>query len=168
MNLRRWLRDHSLKLLAIRDTPDAIARGVAIGIFFGFVPVFGIKNLSAIVLAWLTRSNILAAVIAGAMHDAIFPLMPAIYWWQYRIGFWLLSSPHRWPQGLIELSWKDQSWRDWHTFLSVGGPWLLGSILFSTPWAMAAHFITRRIVIRHHAKRAAAQAVEERPPQDPP
>ena len=28
MNLHRWLREHSLKLLAIRDTPEAIAGGV--------------------------------------------------------------------------------------------------------------------------------------------
>ena len=38
MNPRRWLHNHSLKLLAIRDTPEAIAGGVAIGIFFGFFP----------------------------------------------------------------------------------------------------------------------------------
>ena len=30
MNVKRWLREHSLKLLAIRDTPEAIAGGVAI------------------------------------------------------------------------------------------------------------------------------------------
>src|SRR5436309_2075255 len=34
MNPRRWLHEHSLKLLAIRDTPEAIAGGVAIGLFF--------------------------------------------------------------------------------------------------------------------------------------
>jgi uncharacterized protein (DUF2062 family) len=65
MNPRRWFHEHSLKLLAIRDTPEAIAGGVAIGIFFGFVPIVGLKTVSAIFFAWLTRSNILAAVIAG-------------------------------------------------------------------------------------------------------
>jgi len=48
LNLRRWLHEHSLKLLAIRDTPEAIAGGVAIGIFFGFTPLFGLKTLLAI------------------------------------------------------------------------------------------------------------------------
>jgi len=38
MNLRRWFHEHSLKLLAIRDTPEAIAGGVAIGIFLGSLP----------------------------------------------------------------------------------------------------------------------------------
>ena len=45
MNLRKWFKEHSLKLLAIRDTPNAIAGGVAIGIFFGFTPLVGLKTL---------------------------------------------------------------------------------------------------------------------------
>src|SRR6266568_4839097 len=65
MNLRRWFKEHSLKLLAIRDTPQAIAGGVAIGIFFGFTPLFGLKTLLSILFAWLTRSNILAAVLGA-------------------------------------------------------------------------------------------------------
>src|SRR2546423_7488613 len=79
MNPRRWLHEHSLKLLAIRDTPEAIAGGVAIGIFFGFTPLFGLKTLSAIFFAWLTRSNILAAVLAATLHDIILPFIPMIY-----------------------------------------------------------------------------------------
>ena len=121
MNPRRWLQEHSLKLLAIRDTPEAIAGGVAIGIFFGFIPIVGLKTISAIFLAWLTRSNILAAVIAGAFHDIFLPLMPVIYRWEYDVGFWLLHNPHRWPPAF---AWfrcitaereTDPPSFDWHT-----------------------------------------------------
>src|SRR5437899_7940717 len=98
MNPRRWLHEHSLKLLAIRDTPEAIAGGVAIGIFFGFTPLFGLKTLSAIFVAWITRSNILAAVLAASLHDVILPFMPAVYWWEYALGHWILSQPHEWPR----------------------------------------------------------------------
>ena len=58
MNLRRWLHEHSLKLLAIRDTPEAIAGGVTIGVFFGFMPLFGMKTALALFFAWLTRRTI--------------------------------------------------------------------------------------------------------------
>ncbi len=64
MDPRRWLHEHSLKLLAIRDTPDAIAGGVAIGIFIGFTPLIGLKTALTILFALLTRCNILAAVIS--------------------------------------------------------------------------------------------------------
>src|SRR3974377_456026 len=91
LRLRRWLHEHSLKLLAIRDTPEAIAGGVAIGIFFGFMPVFVINPVSAIFFAWLTRSNILAAVLAGALHDLFLPLMPMVYRWEYILGYFILN-----------------------------------------------------------------------------
>ena len=129
LKVHHWLHEHSLKLLAIRDTPEAIAGGVAIGIFFGFVPIVGLKTLSAIFFAWLTRSNIIAAVVAGTLHDVIWPFMPVIYRWEYEVGYWLLSDPHHWPQRLSRAHLKPQEWLSWTTFLSVGQPLLLGSAI---------------------------------------
>jgi len=164
MNPRRWFHEHSLKLLAIRDTPEAIAGGVAIGIFFGFVPIIGLKTVSAIFFAWLTRSNILAAVIAGALHDVILPLMPIIYRWEYDVGFWLLHNPHRWPTALTQMRWSGHSWRDWRTFfdhrtfLAIGKPLLLGSTACSAPFAILSFFITKSIVARHQRKKSQQQS----------
>src|SRR5712664_1067007 len=87
MNPRRWLHEHSLKLLAIRDTPQAIAGGVAIGIFFAFTPFFGLKEVLTILFAWLTRSNIIAAVLAVTAHNIILPVMPVIFRWEYDMGY---------------------------------------------------------------------------------
>jgi uncharacterized protein (DUF2062 family) len=153
MNIHRWLQQHSLKLLAIRDTPEAIAGGVAIGIFFGFTPLFGLKTLSAIFFAWLTRSNILAAVISGALHDVILPFMPIIYRWEYSVGYWLLSHPHHWPLPLTRIHWEGAAWRHWTTFFSVGKPLLIGGCICAAPVSLACFFITREIVARHQRKK---------------
>jgi uncharacterized protein (DUF2062 family) len=161
MNLQRWLHEHSLKLLAIRDTPDAIAGGVAIGIFFGFTPLFGLKTLSAIFFAWLTRSNILAAVIAGALHDIILPFMPVIYRWEYDMGYYLLSQPHRWPVSLAKLHREGFDWRNWTAFFGVGKPLLVGGCVFAAPFALVAFFLTRRIVARHQLKKQAQSSRSE-------
>src|SRR5262249_28311860 len=131
MNLRRWFQEHSLRLLAIRDSPEAIAGGVAIGIFFGFTPLVGLKTLSAICLAWLTRSNVLSAVIAGTLHDLIWPFMPFIFVWEYKIGYWLLND--EWPRHMSRFHLKWSEWFKWTTFLTVGKPLLLGSLVFGTP-----------------------------------
>src|SRR2546423_14517436 len=112
MNPRRWLHEHSLKLLAIRDTPVAVAGGVAIGIFFGFSPLFGLKTLLAIFFAWLTRSNILAAVLASALHDIVLPLMPLIYGLEYGVGDFLLSHPHHLP-AVTQLPWTGRRFQGW-------------------------------------------------------
>jgi len=156
MNARRWLHEHSLTLLAIRDTPQAIAGGVAIGIFFGFMPLFGLKTLSAILFAWLTGSNILAAVLAGTAHDIIFPFMPAIYFWEYDLGYWI--SNRRWPASVVKLVLTPATWRSWTTFVTVGKPMLLGGALCGAPVAVVAFFATRRLVARHQHKKQRQEA----------
>jgi uncharacterized protein len=161
MNPRRWLHEHSLKLLAIRDTPNAIAGGVAIGIYFGFVPLLGLKTLLAIFFAWLTGCNILAAVIAGALHDVILPLMPVIYRWEYNAGFWLLSNPHQWPPPLSQFRFEHHAWRNWSTFVSVGKPLVLGGCLCAAPPALVSFFLTQRILARHQRRKAAQQKILE-------
>src|ERR1017187_7757491 len=155
MNPHRWLHEHSLKLLAIRDTPEAIAGGVAIGIFMGFTPLFGLKTVLSILFAWLTRSNIIAAVLASAAHDVLLPLMPVIFRWEYDIGFWLASQPHRLPPPLTKIHWEGHSWRNWTTFFTVGKPLLIGSVVCSAPFALLSYFFTQRLVARHQRKKQA-------------
>jgi uncharacterized protein (DUF2062 family) len=153
MNVKRWLRGHSLKLLAIRDTPEAIAGGIAIGIFFGFTPLFGLKTILAVFFAWLTRSNIIAAVLAGTLHDLVLPIMPVVFIWEYKIGYWLLNQewPHR---GALRLRLTFHEWRDWTSLLSsrVGKPMLFGSMVIATPVAGISFFVAKAIVARHHRK----------------
>jgi len=151
--LRNWLKEHSLKLLAIRDTPTAIAGGVAIGVFFGFVPLFGFKTLLALFFAWLTRSNLVATFIAATAHEILFPVMPLIYVWDYGFGSWLLSHPHRWPMSAPNLRLSPSEWWTWHTLETIGWPLLLGSFLSSGPCALATFFVTKRIVARHQKKK---------------
>ncbi|HXT13442.1 MAG TPA: DUF2062 domain-containing protein [Candidatus Angelobacter sp.] len=150
-NVKRWMREHSLKLLAIRDTPEAIAGGVAIGLFFGFTPLYGLKTLGAIFFAWLTRSNIIAAVLAGTLYDLLLPIMPVVFIWEYKLGYWLLYQV--WPHG-VPLHISIHEWRDWTKLITsrVGKPLLMGSIFIATPIAGVCFFVTKWIVARHHRK----------------
>lgn len=159
--VNRWFREHSLKLLAIRDTPEAIAGGVAIGMFFGFTPLFGLKTIGAIFFAWLTRSNIIAAVLAGTLHDLILPIMPVVFVWEYKIGHWLLYGD--WPRRMPRLHLAVHEWRDWTKLLTseVGKPMLLGSMCFATPVAGIIFFVTKYIVARHHKKHPHAPVAED-------
>jgi uncharacterized protein (TIGR03546 family) len=162
MNVKRWLREHSLKLLAIRDTPEAIAGGIAIGIFFGFTPLFGLKTVLAIFFAWLTRSNIIAAVLAGTLHDLILPIMPFIFIWEYKIGFWILNQ--EWPHNVRRLLLvMPHNWHDWKHLLTsgVGKPTLLGSMVIALPLAGTCYFIAKTIVARHHKKHPHAPVSED-------
>ena len=92
----RKLVDHikslGARLVTLRDTPHAIAGGVAIGVFIGFTPLFGIKTLLSLGVAYLLRCNPIAAVIAVSLHDVVTPLWPVLLRLEYDIGFWVLSN----------------------------------------------------------------------------
>lgn len=152
MDIRKWLHRHSLRLLAIRDTPSAIAGGVAIGIFLGFTPLFGLKTLLSIVVAWLFRCNLLAAVIAVTLHDLLLPFVPLILRVEYQIGYWLLSDPHQFPPSLRQSNLSLQALFSWTTFFTVGGPLLLGSAIIGLPFGALAFILTRGVIVEYRKK----------------
>src|SRR4030081_1903639 len=94
--LKRWLQAHHMTLMTLPDTPHAIALGSAIGMFFGFTPLFGMKTLLSLAAAWLLKGNKIAAFISVTLHDIILPFWPAIFLWEYRMGMWTLHR--RLPQ----------------------------------------------------------------------
>lgn len=154
--LKRWLRAHHMTLMTLPDTPHAIALGSAVGMFFGFTPLFGMKTLLSITVAWLLKSNKIAAVITVTLHDLILPLVPAMFYWQYKLGMWAMY--HRLPQreGFRRVSLRD--YMEWTTFLTVGRPILVGSLFFAVPAALLVYFGLRGILIRARAKSSASEA----------
>jgi uncharacterized protein (DUF2062 family) len=143
------------RLLELRDTPHAIAGGVAIGVFFGFMPLLGVKTLLSLCTAWLTRCSKISAVIAVSLHDVVLPAMPFLLWVQYEIGFWILSNPHRLPPKMSPHEVKIHSFFHWETYVRLlkwlcsyngGLPVLIGAILMAIPAALIAYTITYSIM----------------------
>ncbi len=144
--LKRWLINHHMTLMAINDTPHSIALGSAIGIFFGFTPLWSMKTLLSIGVAWVCRSNKIAAAIAVTLHDIILPLMPAIYVWQYKLGYWVLhgTAPHRIWLGHLGL----RDFLKWRIIVRAVWPAMVGSIFFALPCALAVYVVMRLLIRR--------------------
>ena len=134
------------RLLELRDTPHAIAGGVAIGVFYGFTPLFGIKTLLSLVTAWLTRCSKIAAVISVCLHDVVMPLWPFLLRMEYDIGYWLLSHPHHLPPRIELHHMKLGDMLKWTTFFDVGLPLLIGSLVIAAPSALVAYAVTYGIM----------------------
>jgi uncharacterized protein (DUF2062 family) len=147
-----WIGHMHSRLVTIEDSPHSIALGVAIGIFFGFTPLWSLKTLLSIGVAWLAGGNKIAAAISVQLHDLILPFMPAIYLWEYKIGFWVLNGhlPRRFT--LRALSFRD--YIHWATFFTLGRPLLIGSVLVGLPSAAVVYFATRWLVTRHRIHKA--------------
>jgi uncharacterized protein (DUF2062 family) len=143
-----WLRAKVRQLFDLKDSHHAKAVGVAVGMFFGFTPLIGLKTLLAIGVARLLRGNLLAAAIAVTMHDVILPLMPLVLRWEYDIGFWILSNPHRFPPRMQLHGHHQGEWLHWSVFFDTGRPLLLGSVLVAAPIAILSYYATLAILNR--------------------
>lgn len=142
---RKWLADHHMTLVTMADTPHSIALGSAIGIFFGFTPLYSLKTLLSIAVAWICRCNKLAAAIASNLHDIFFLLMPAVYFFEYKIGCWILQRPPA-PKPFHHFVIGD--YMRWHFLVRVVWPTLIGSLFLGLPSALLAYFIMRMLVTR--------------------
>ena len=144
--LTRWLRAHHLTLMTLPDTPHSIALGSAIGMFFGFTPLFGMKTLLSLALAWLLKGNKIAAFITVTLHDLLLPFVPAIFFWQYRMGLWVLYGRVPRRPGFQHVALGE--YMEWTTFLTVGRPLLVGSLFLALPAAVVIYFALRGVLIR--------------------
>lgn len=144
--LKHWLNEHHMTLMAIVDTPHSIALGSAIGIFFGFTPLWSLKTLLSIATAWAFRCNKIAAAIAVTLHDVLIFAMPAIYFAEYKIGCWVLRRPF--PRHRVRLHLSLHDYLNWDVFLRVIWPALVGSVLFALPSAIVVYFLMRMLISR--------------------
>jgi len=133
------------RVTQIRDTPHAIAGGVAIGLVFGFTPLFGFKTLIAVLIAWLFRCSKLSAALAVTFHDILLPIWPVILRWQFQLGFFLINRPHRLPPKFSPKHFHYENLFTWKS-LHVLWPTFIGSIVIATPVAFIIYFPVLEIV----------------------
>lgn len=141
------------KLLDLQDAPHSLAGGVAIGMFIGFTPLFGLKTLLCLGLAFLLRCNPIAAVISVSLHDVVTPLWPVLLEIEYKIGSVILAWLGVAVSHQVPAHFHFREILQWTTFLGVGLPMLIGSLFLSTPAAVIAYFLTLPVFQRRAAKK---------------
>lgn len=79
----------------------SVSTALAIGVFVSMLPVPGHTPI-AVLLALAARVNLGVAAIAAWANTPL--TMIPVYWFEYRIGAWLLGMPvQEWPE---EVSWE--------------------------------------------------------------
>ncbi len=165
--LRRWLPD-PVTLRAQRgfswmgpllDRPwlwrvnrVSIARGLAIGMFFGFLLPFG-QGVAAGALAIGLRANLPAAVLATFVSNPL--TTPAILVGAYYTGLGVLREPMVLPALALDTGWLE-------SIRAMGGPLLVGLPLLAIVFTVLTYFgvqlVWRVSVLRKRAARRAAAA----------
>lgn len=131
------------RLISLEGSHHAIAGGIAVGIFFGFTPLFGFKTLLSLGFAWVLGFNPIAAVVAVSLHDIVTPFWPVLLRIEYDIGYWLMSHPHHLPPKLEMHKLSFHEFLSWGKFTHVGLPLLLGSLFLAVPSALIAYGASR-------------------------
>jgi len=151
--LVEWVRSEIQQLATLRDRPHAIAGGIAIGVFFGFMPLFGVKTLLALGAAWLFRCNKIAAVVVVSLHDLLTPFAPIILRAEYQIGYWALSHPHHLPPKLgAGLVLHPAELLHWTTFFEIESPLLIGGLAIAIPLTAVAYGVSYWLASRRQAR----------------
>lgn len=88
--LKRPFRLIIISLRKLRGHPEVIARGIAVGVFAGCFPFFGLQSVMGIILATLIRGSKLSA-IAGTWISNPLTYLP-IFWLNFKVGQWILGG----------------------------------------------------------------------------
>ena len=124
----------AVRLLRFNNTPQEIALGVAIGVFIGILPVYGLHTVLVIISAILVRSANKIAIFLGT-SISLPPTIPPITWAGYEIGRCILK-------GRFEpLSWSVFKNITFQKICSYYQPLFLGSVILGLICAVIFYFI---------------------------
>lgn len=151
--LKKELHWRRLKILMKRafltnDSPEKLARGFAIGVFWGVLPTFGFAILFSLPTSILFRANRLTAIIGTFVSNPF--TIPFYMLWATEIGNFILRA------GRLTFSWDILNL---NRLLSLSKSLLVGSIVLATSMALVSYGaliliipLIRRInrISRHH------------------
>ncbi len=138
---RKQVHYYYYQILRLRGTPKAIARGVAIGVFFGCFPFFGLQTLLAVVGATLLRGNRLTAMAATWISNPL-TYVP-IYAFNFHVGQEILRVK---DVDLSTIDWtsSDLFYLGWKFALTLG----VGCFVVGTIAAVLSYCLTIPLVLR--------------------
>ncbi|PWE32491.1 DUF2062 domain-containing protein [Maritimibacter sp. 55A14] len=157
------------RLRRLPDTPSKIARGVGAGVFVSFTPFFGFHFVTAVIVGFAVRGNILAALLATFFGNPLtFPLIAAT---SLETGNFLLGRDVIFPFRVIVSSFGDASvelWRnfeaiftdanaEWHRlaefFDTVFLPYLVGGMVPGFAAGLVAYFFSKPLIAAYQKHR---------------
>lgn len=155
-----YFRSLVSKLLDLHDAPHSLAGGVAIGMFMGFTPLFGLKTLLCVGAAYILRCNPIAAVIAVSLHDVVTPFWPVLLEIEYAIGSRIVGFFDGLPHPASVTDFHIHDLMKWTTFFTIGLPMLIGSLFLSAPAAAISYAVMLPVFKRRERRRLERQQGE--------
>lgn len=138
--LKERLRLFLIRIRDLQGDPQYVATGMAIGVFVAVTPTIPFHTAIALALAFIFKGSKAAAVIGVWFSNPL--TIPVLYYGSYKIGTLLLRGPVPYDIHFESISELFELGLDVTLAMLIGGA-LLGIIP-----AVAAYFITFRVVVR--------------------
>lgn len=142
------------RFIEARDRPHAMAGGMAIGVFFGFIPAFGFKTLLALATSLVSRCNTIAAIVGVTLHDVFCWTWPFLYRFEFQVGHWILSNPHQFAPKLLRTDFRLSEIMQWDNFVNILYPWLVGSVVIALPFTLLSYGATLFFMLSREKKKS--------------
>ncbi len=148
--LIRQVRYFLIRLLRLRETPPVIARGLAVGVFSGFIPLFGLQMILALVFAVYLKGNKFAAFAATWISNPL-TYVP-IYWFNFKVGKLFLKGTEL---PLSDLDFQ-LNWQSWSKMMELGFIFVItlfiGSIFMGLLAGFVTYFLSKYLITRFQSR----------------
>lgn len=141
----RLVRYVYIRFVRLRSNPQAIARGLAAGVFAGSYPLFGLQTIIGVAIAAAIRGNKIVAA-AGTWISNPLTYVP-IYAFNYQVGRWLLGKSSR--VNLTERS--PQEWMSLGVDITV--TLMVGSTLVGIVLAIISYYSSLHLAYKFKSNR---------------
>jgi uncharacterized protein (DUF2062 family) len=139
------------RFIKLQGSPHALAGGMALGLFIGMSPFFGLHVITALVLAALLKWSKITALVGVNITNAI--TAPLIYPLNYWVGTRLAgtSGQVRWPSAFDFGELMGLLKQSPHIILDL----VIGGIALGLPLALLGYGVTRKVITVYRQRRLA-------------
>jgi uncharacterized protein len=142
-SLKRSLKYFYWRLVRLQGRPEALARGLACGVFAGLFPFAGSQTVLALLLAFLLRGNKILATVGPWISNPLTSV--PIYLFNFQVGKWLLNDRS-------QTNVRFESWQD---ILQLGSevifPLFVGCVAVGLVCAVCSYFLGLWLIQRVRA-----------------
>jgi len=160
------------RLRRLPDPPHRIARGIFAGIFVSFSPLFGLHFLLAVMVAWIMRGNIVAALLATFFGNPLTFVPMGVL--SLNTGYFLLGM-NRLSEDEVKRSlggkFVDAGDDLWHNFTTIFTgeqsdwshlsvffdevflPYLVGGLIPGVIFGMVGYYVSLPLIIAYKNRR---------------
>ena len=157
--MKRLGRYYYLRFLRLKGAPHSVAFGTAIGVFIGMTPTIPLHTVIILVLAFLTRTSAVAAILSSWIVCNPLTIVP-IYYFSTRVGNALTPYDLSWQKIQTGVSALSASKNMVHSFEIATGlgfeavaVLIVGGCVLALPFAIVSYYVSLYTLLKIRAKR---------------